>query len=278
MKGIFHFTFLGTMLLLLSSCQSLPKEKYSQFVMEASYEFSKGQLLLSVNNPLHCPIRVYTSSKENAVDSILQRHNPIVISAKYDTVKVYNVPDGIESDVSFRIVLGDSNREIEKAPVAYPFPKGKSYEIIQGNNSKPTHNSNYSRYAVDFGLSINDTICAATDGFVVGVIEEYKHGGKGQKWRPFSNFITIYDPASGIITQYVHLTHNGSFVEVGDEVRMGQAIGLSGMTGQTNVQHLHFNYLIPAETIDGIQSTPFVLFDGTKSTSLRRGNMVKNPK
>ncbi len=40
--------------------------------------------------------------------------------------------------------------------------------------------------------------------------------------------------------EYYHLAPQGSLVEVGDTVRRGQRIGLSGNTGHTAMPHLHF--------------------------------------
>ena len=34
-------------------------------------------------------------------------------------------------------------------------------------------------------------------------------------------------------------------VELGDYVEKGQPIGISGMTGYTTIEHLHFNVKIP---------------------------------
>ncbi|MEM6722694.1 MAG: M23 family metallopeptidase, partial [Bacteroidota bacterium] len=112
-------------------------------------------------------------------------------------------------------------------------------------NGSFSHNHVGSRYALDFDLSVGDTICSAGDGYVIGMIEGYKYGGSNRKWRPYANTITIYHPDQGALTQYAHLIENGAFVEVGDSVRTGQAIGLSGKTGFTSTPHLHFNVFRP---------------------------------
>ncbi len=94
-------------------------------------------------------------------------------------------------------------------------------------------------------MKVGDTVTSADDGYVIGVIKDYKKGGSTPDWRDYANYITIFHPGSGLYTQYVHLMHEGSFVKVGDSVRKGQAIGLSGMTGYTTGPHLHFNVLRP---------------------------------
>jgi murein DD-endopeptidase MepM/ murein hydrolase activator NlpD len=73
----------------------------------------------------------------------------------------------------------------------------------------------------------NDTICSATDGFVVGIVNQYKYGGRRLKWHPFANTITVYDPISGLFTQYAHLVQKGNLVKMGDKVIRGQKIGLA---------------------------------------------------
>jgi Peptidase family M23 len=55
-------------------------------------------------------------------------------------------------------------------------------------------------------------------------------GGWNKKYRPYGNNIVIQHP-DGTRAGYWHLQHNGAWVSVGDTVRKGQAIGLSGKTG-----------------------------------------------
>ena len=44
----------------------------------------------------------------------------------------------------------------------------------------------------------------------------------------------------GTTGEYYHLLKDGALVDVGDEVRAGQKIALSGNTGHTTIPHLHF--------------------------------------
>ena len=158
----------------------------------------------------------------------------------------------------------------------FPFAKNKEYIILQGNNTNFTHNSNFSRYAIDFNLKTNDTVHSATNGYVVGVIDKYEFGGKSDKWRDYGNFITVYDPDSGIFCQYSHLVKSGSLVAIGDRVEMGQPIALSGNTGQSTVEHLHFNCLKPIHNNDGLISIPVEFVNGQKGIDLKEGDVVRN--
>lgn len=99
-------------------------------------------------------------------------------------------------------------------------------------------------------------------------------GGIGKEWKTFGNFITIYKPNSGLFIQYVHLAENGSLVEIGDEIQSGQSIALSGDTGQRDIEHLHFNCLIPVNTNDGLKSIPIEFIEGYKSEELKKDDLV----
>ncbi|MGJ8734917.1 MAG: M23 family metallopeptidase, partial [Cellulophaga sp.] len=188
---------------------------------------------------------------------------------------VFSQVNKIKNDIRFSSRLGSLSKKIEQIELELPFPINMEYKVIQGNNTNHTHSSDWSRYAVDFDLKKNDTICSATNGFVVGVVDKYELGGEGDKWKPYGNYITIYEPISGLFTQYVHLVKNGSFVKVGDEVISGQVIGLSGETGQTDIEHLHFNCLIPANSNDGLKSIPFKFKEGYISEKLNKNDIVK---
>lgn len=221
------------------------------------------------------PIRIALNTPNDSLQSIFSEIGTILLGEQADTTIVIPRIEDSDQKISYRIAFGNPLRNVEPTPIELPFPKGREYRIIQGNNTNYTHSTDYSRYAIDFSLSVGDTIASSTDGFVVGVIDDYSLGGKDSKWRPYSNYITIYEPISGIYFQYVHLYHKGSFVVVGDTVTSGQPIGIVGMTGQTTVPHLHFNVLIPAESSDGIKSIPVEFVEGYIGTELKKGDIVR---
>lgn len=119
---------------------------------------------------------------------------------------------------------------------ALPFPEGKKYRVIQGYFSRFTHKE---RAALDFNMKRGDTITAAREGVVVRAKEDGKKGGLNRKYRSEGNNIVLQH-ADGSRAGYWHLQHNGALVNIGDTVKKGQPIALSGKTGYAFVPHLHF--------------------------------------
>lgn len=259
----------------LTNCSQLPKMKLSQFSLkEIGYEIYNDSLKINFSNPLNCPLRITANSSDNSIQEKLDDNFPVIIDAHKDTLFAYWTNKS-KDDVSlkFSATLGNPNDSINIKAVCLPFRKGDKYKIIQGYNGSFSHTSEYSKYALDFNLNEGDTICAAANGFVVGVIEGYTKGGKSKKWRDYANFITLFHPEMNLYTQYVHLMHNGSLVEVGDYVKSQQAIGLSGKTGQTDIEHLHFNVLRPNNS--GMESVQVEFQEGYRGINLKRGDWVQ---
>jgi murein DD-endopeptidase MepM/ murein hydrolase activator NlpD len=262
-------------------CQSieLPKEKYNQFDLSSIKAYIKNDTLFCLlKNPLDCPLRFYISTSDSTVNKSLQSLYPITFRSKKDTLIIFRVLGHPSNQLQtfWGACMGDLDRKVDyNRKMSLPFPKGKSYKIIQGYNGQYSHKTDYSRYAIDFGLQKNDTICAANDGFVVGVIKDYKVGGDDKRLEDFANYITLYHPQSGLYTQYAHLKYNGNLVNVGDMVKQGQAIGLAGMTGFTSIAHLHFNVLVPCPPKDGFRSIPIEFIENYSGNKLRTNDILK---
>ncbi|WCM41656.1 M23 family metallopeptidase [Flavobacterium sp. CBA20B-1] len=272
--------FYVIIILLVVGCSTtkLPAKKISQAEIPTPKFILKNKSLeIQLINPASCPIRFEIETNNSNLNNRLKELGIIELKAKSDTlVRIRNVSQ-FDQNASFGYNwrFGSLSKKITPIKMELPFPKGKKYKVIQGNNTNHTHNTEWSKFAVDFDLKINDTICSSTDGFVVGVVDQYKYGGKGDEWKSYGNFVTIYEPNSGIFTQYVHLTENGSLVKVGDKIKKGQPIGMSGMTGQTDIEHLHFNCLVPTNSEDGLKSIEFDFVGGYKSIELKKGDILE---
>ncbi len=129
-----------------------------------------------------------------------------------------------------------------------PFPEGKSYRCVVGNDQEPGHKDEWNKYAFDFMMPDGTEICASADGEVVGAKEDAS-GPTGNA--SDNNFVEIRH-ADGTLTAYHHLKKDGALVSVGDRVFSGDVIGLSGRTGAASGPHLHFTRQDPNQMKHGL--------------------------
>jgi len=143
------------------------------------------------------------------------------------------------------------------ADYAMPFKPGR-YVVMQGPGGTYSHfKGSSSENAVDWNVPEGTTVCAAREGRVVGVRDDSSFSGPDPKFKPLGNYVIIKH-ADGTFADYHHLQKGGALVSVGDEVRVGEPIGLSGKTGFASKPHLHFMVF---QAIDGkkMLSLPFRL-------------------
>lgn len=265
------------LILLITSCASikkLPEEKYYAFKYRFNRTYEGGIVAFNLKNPLMCPINIklVTDSLNPGLEKIFGQ---VTLKELQDTiVQVKYLNFNSTNRTNYIVGYGDLNKKIEKNKLGFPFPKGKRYKVIQGYNGRFTHNDLYSRYAIDFNLKIGDTITSVDSGYIVGLIEDYKDYGTTKEWldNDKSNYITVYHPHSGLFSQYVHLDHKGALLKLGESVKKGQAIGISGRTGFTTMPHLHFNVKIPNDK-NGLISTEIEFENGVAGRDLK----IKKP-
>jgi murein DD-endopeptidase MepM/ murein hydrolase activator NlpD len=113
-----------------------------------------------------------------------------------------------------------------------PWEAGISRILSQGNRSFTSHQGLHF-YAWDFVMPVGTEILAARDGIVLEIEQSYSTMGLS------GNYVLIRHD-NGEVSGYFHIQHNGALVKVGEEVKQGQPIAFSGMTGQTTLPHLHF--------------------------------------
>lgn len=224
-------------------------------------------------NPYYAPVQIKLTPSYLGKNKVRIISNEI-IKAK-DTLKnAVILPRSIITDTSktnfikyvkLKGSFGDPRNKINKQyNYELPYKVGKSYKLIQGIGGRFSHQDINSKYALDFGLKIGDTIVEARGGLVFHIKEDSKEYCASKKCNDKANNILILHD-DGSYAHYVHLNYNGVLVAVGDKVEAGQSIGISGMTGFTNTPHLHFAVLRA-----GNISIPFQ-FKGQKTKILRRG-------
>ena len=101
-------------------------------------------------------------------------------------------------------------------------------------------------YSVDFLLPVGTELIASRGGKVTKVKSYGKKNYPGkdlvkgeEAYKNHMNEIEIKH-FGGTYASYSHLKNKGAFVKVGDKVRQGQIIGLSGNTGWSSEPHLDF--------------------------------------
>lgn len=126
----------------------------------------------------------------------------------------------------------------------YPLPGAKVISPF-GPRGRRSHSG------VDLKTRPNDPILAAFDGVVV----------MSQRYSGYGNCV-IVKHANGLQTLYSHNVKN--LVKVGDHVKAGQKLALTGRTGRATTEHLHFEI-----RINGRPYNPNLIFDHT-THQLRR--------
>ena len=97
-----------------------------------------------------------------------------------------------------------------------------------GYRSDPFTTNNALHKGIDIAVNMGTAVVAAADGKVIK--SGYEKNGYG-------NFV-ILEHSSGFVTLYAHCSLIS--VSVGDKVKAGQTVALSGSSGRSTGPHLHF--------------------------------------
>ncbi|MEV1068755.1 M23 family metallopeptidase [Streptomyces sp. NPDC050263] len=108
----------------------------------------------------------------------------------------------------------------------------------------------------DFAVPSGTKVMAAHGGTVV------KAGGNGAGDGPAYGNAIVIKHANGVYSQYAHLSRIS--VKVGQVVKTGQKIALSGNTGNSSGPHLHFEIRKTANYGSAIDPVKFLRSKGVK--------------
>lgn len=117
-----------------------------------------------------------------------------------------------------------------------PFEHRKKVFLVQGYESMFSHKG---ERALDFKVKTGTKICAARGGVVIATRADSDEGGLKPDNLSDGNYIFIRHD-DGSEANYWHFKKEGVLVNVGDTIKTGQVIGLSGNTGYSAFPHLHF--------------------------------------
>lgn len=164
----------------------------------------------------------------------------------------------IDKIPNYYTLIGDATLKTYDSDYIYdlPFQKGKSFKVYQGYNGTFSHQNENS---LDFVMPEGTAITAARDGKVIEAVQTNNKGCPTIDCANLANYVSILH-SDGSIAQYYHLKQNGVKVNIGDIIKKGDVIALSGNTGWTNGPHLHFVCYLPDFTSPKQKNTIKTLF------------------
>jgi murein DD-endopeptidase MepM/ murein hydrolase activator NlpD len=169
----------------------------------------------------------------------------VVLAAQVETrgltITVANTGASYKYRYAYKYMPGDY-RAVQDATAHYqiPFNPLLQFRVNQGFNGSFSHRDPQNQYAVDIGMPEGTPVRAARDGVIMTVDNDfYGNGLDMAQYADRANNIRIVH-ADGAMSVYAHLAFESVRVQVGQHVKAGQEIALSGDTGFTSGPHLHF--------------------------------------
>jgi murein DD-endopeptidase MepM/ murein hydrolase activator NlpD len=122
-------------------------------------------------------------------------------------------------------------------PIRWPFPYPVPISSGFGDRAAPCRGCSTAHSGIDFNPGWGAAIFAVADGVV------YEHGEGGTSW---GNYVIIQHTIDGqtVFSGYAHMQSSSSPLVVGEEIKVGDFVGLVGATGQATGAHLHFTISI----------------------------------
>jgi murein DD-endopeptidase MepM/ murein hydrolase activator NlpD len=121
------------------------------------------------------------------------------------------------------------------SPYVLPFDVGKTFSTGLTNCSASFHSPGQpDQYAFDFDMPSGTPFVAARSGRVIKVVENAISTGGD-----VGNYVLI-DHGDETYAYYLHSPQNGIDVAVGNNVKQGDKLGVTGRSGQAGYPHLHF--------------------------------------
>lgn len=222
-------------------------------------ESDAGRYLAWADNTLDGPIEVMLHfNRQTNVSGMPALPARATVPARGSALVSVLSPSGPGHDSRFELRLdalpGSPNARPQDVEYLLPLQQD-ALHIEQGYGGSFSHRDPQNLYAVDFAAPIGTPVLAARAGLVMQVESDFDQAGLNmEKYGGRANLIRILHD-DGTMALYAHLREGGVHVRVGQRVRAGQVIGLSGNTGFTTGPHLHF--VIQVNRGMRLESLPF---------------------
>jgi murein DD-endopeptidase MepM/ murein hydrolase activator NlpD len=213
-------------------------------IVRLRVESQDGQYMAWADNALAGPIEVMLHfnrrSNVRGTPALPARATvPARNSALVSRLTLDDAGRGGEFELRLDSVPGDPSAKPRDVEYRLPLRLASS-RVDQGFGGRFSHDDPQNLYAVDFAAPEGTAVLAARDGVVMQVESNFDRAGLDrEKYGGRANFVRIVHD-DGTMALYAHLKPEGVLVRVGQQVRAGQQIGMSGNTGFTTGPHLHF--------------------------------------
>ncbi len=201
-----------------------------------------------VDNKEYCPISIRLNFVLKNMTSNVKNDSIVLVPSRSFEHQVAELKPTIKVgefsyNFNFSYNYGDVTLTYFDSDFIYnlPFEKGKKFKISQGYYGKKTHKG---INALDFNMPLKTPIYAARGGTVIEVVTHNDKNCFNASCDKFNNYLLVYH-TDGTFSQYAHISKNGSKVKVGDVIKTGQLICVSGNTGYSSGPHLHFSVYLP---------------------------------
>ena len=259
-----------TLLIIISPLQLL-----AEINVEVNWIQEDNQIRIFANNNEYCPVTIKMDLSTNNLRSSTSNGRTIVVPARAQDFTL-DILTTINSNRSTRFKYnctynrGNHNqREYDKDYSYYlPFATNSTFKINQGYDGSYTHRN---KNALDIDMFVGTPVHAARNGVVIDVVDNNEKRCTYAACGKYNNFIIIYH-TDGTLAEYAHLKKNGSQVQVGDAISIGQIIGLSGNVGWSTGPHLHFEVFLQKLDKRRTVKTKFLTGSGDVAKVLKEGS------